>query len=601
MRATGYRIGIAALLGIQCVLFILLMAGCRPSPALERLVYTQGADELAEGEIKLLSYQQDSPDETDSISPQQENMDSSDRRDVLEDLPVWNAAGRDARAASNVVFDINATGDYDTAFSSRIEQAQQEDSRNQPEDELYSDLDLGANLTQEEDSKFIVDAYGNYIILPSRINRISAVGEIAGLIHMLGGGRRLVATSQSFVENRLAHIVFGEGQVLAAEPLWHGEGAESLSGEGFSKLLGLSPDVCIEISGEETFSREQVAKLREANIAYVVLPQLNTTENISTAISVLADVLGGRDNQNSIEAPELAIEYTAFCEKTIAGLQERTKRFSHNHIDFDNDKYKYGVKYLPESEPPDSGKYTIFINEWDDIVHCRLYSDDRLTLAGRGAAIAYSGYSNSPLSYYMSLAGVINTPAIYQDYNVESKWYVSPLSPTTRILSFLGGFGTIQPTGADLTKVGNGVYLGSPVFPGIIVPSEYVKARILADPIWQYYGLVTSSSGMNQDYGFLDEDGSIVKSNIVGAYDVFVNPAGVGSWTSGSAESILQAVWVAWKFQDAYSEVEVHQLVTEFYRTFYRYALNDEDIALIMQGRVDIPLRDEKPGEVDPG
>ena len=594
MRASGYRLCIASLF---CISLFFLLAGCRPSPALERLIYTQDADELADNDIRLLSYQYDSQEETDNISPQQENLDSPDKRDVLEDLPVWDRSGLVLRAASHVMFDQNAASNYDTEYSIRMEQTPQEDSRNQPEEEVVSELDQGANIMQEEDSKHIVDAYGNYITLPSQINRISAVGEIAGLIHMLGGGRRMVATSQSFAENRIARMVWGEEKVLAAKALWHDSGAECLSEEDFHTLLELNPDICIEISGEETFSREQVAMLREAQIAYVVLPQLNTTENISTAISVLADVLGGRDNQNEIDAPELAIQYAAFCEKVIADLDERTKRFSYNNIDFDNDKYKYGVKYLPEGEPPASGKYSIFINEWDAAVHCRLYSDDRVTLTGRGAAIAYSGYSNSPLSYYMSIAGVINTPAIYQDYNIESKWYVSPLSPTTRILSFLGGHGAIQPTGAVLTKVSNNVYLGSAEYPAIIVPSEYVKERILADPIWKYFGLATSSSGMNRDYGFLDEDGSIVKSNIVGPYAIYVNPAGVGSWTGGSAESILEAIWVAWKFQEAYTEAEVQEWMRDFYRTFYRYALSEEDMAVIMQGRADQPPEKEETDE----
>ena len=122
MRSSACRSCMASLFFIW--LFILL-AGCRPSPALERLVYTQDADELADSDIRLISYQYDSQEEADNISPQQENLDSSDKRDVLENLPVWDRAGLVLRAASRVMFDLNAVSDFDTEHAVRIEQTPQ--------------------------------------------------------------------------------------------------------------------------------------------------------------------------------------------------------------------------------------------------------------------------------------------------------------------------------------------------------------------------------------------------------------------------------------------------------------------------------------------
>jgi len=566
---------------------LFLLSGCRPSPALEKLLYTQDADDLADSDVKMVTNLDDSQRETDDISPQQETEDSQDKRDRIRDFPVWGVDGDDERPTADVEFDLNATEDLETEGVPPIERAPNEDSRNQPDEDIMSDLDKGASITPDEENKYIVDAYGNYILLPSDIRRVSAVGEIANILFMLGGGSRLIATSESLSANPLAGVVFGEERVLAVEALWEGWGDECLSDEDFFRLLALRPDICIEISGQGTFSREQVAQLRAAGIAYVVLPSLNTTENIRTAISVLADILGDQEGRNEIDAPALAKQYIAFCDSLVADLSKRVTRFSFNNIDFDNDKYKYGVKYLPGDNSSSAGKYSIFINEWDEEVYYRLFSGNKVTLTGWGAPLAYSGYSNSPLSYYMSLAGVLNTPAIYQDFNVESKWYVNPLSPTSRILTFIGGSGTIQPTGGILTRVTNPVSLGSADFPAIIVPSEYIKEKILADPMWKFFGEVTSSSGMTSGFGFLDEDGNIIRSNIIGEYEIFVNPQGVGSWFNGSAESVLEAVWVAWKFHGAYSEAEVYSIIRDFYQTFYNYELSGDELALIMKGRED--------------
>ena len=95
-------------------------------------------------------------------------------------------------------------------------------------------------------------------------------------------------------------------------------------------------------------------------------------------------------------------------------------------------------------------------------------------MEGKGVALARSGYSTNPLSYYMSLAGVVNTSAIYQDFNVESRWFVSPLAPTTRLLTYSGGVGTVQATNELLTKVGE-IQLGSTDFPAIIVANHEIK------------------------------------------------------------------------------------------------------------------------------
>ncbi len=254
-------------------------------------------------------------------------------------------------------------------------------------------------------------------------------------------------------------------------------------------------------------------------------------------------------------------------------------RFAHNQVDYNNDKYKNGVKFL--SGTYDSGKYSLFVSEWDDHAHYKMYNENRITMEGSGVALARSGYSTSPLSYYMGLAGVVNTSAIYQDFNIECRWFVSPLAPTTRLLTYSGGVGTAQATNELLTKVG-GIQLGSADFPAIIVADHEIKEKIQTNQMWKNYGKITSKSGIISDYGFLDEDGNIIKTTIVGDYRIYVNPGGAASWTDGSMESILEPVWIAWKFHNAYTEDEVRETVRTFYKKFYRYELSEQQIDRIL-------------------
>jgi len=155
------------------------------------------------------------------------------------------------------------------------------------------------------------------------------------------------------------------------------------------------------------------------------------------------------------------------------------------------------------------------------------------------------------------------------------------------VLAYAGGYGSVQPTGGVLTRINNNIYLGANNFPAIIVPSEYIKDKIAADPMWKNYGKVTSASGFTSDYGFLDEEGNIIKSNIVGDYKILVNPQGLACWTVGSAESVLEAVWTARQLKDAYSEEEFYNIIKDFYKKFYRHTLTEDELEMIMLGRED--------------
>ncbi len=77
-----------------------------------------------------------------------------------------------------------------------------------------------------------------------------------------------------------------------------------------------------------------------------------------------------------------------------------------------------------------------------------------------------------------------------------------------------------------------------------------------------------------------------VQSTIVGEYEIYVNPYGVGCWADGSAESVLESVWAAQIFHGAYTQEELEQTVREFYSSFYRYDLSAAELAAILSGEL---------------
>ena len=181
----------------------------------------------------------------------------------------------------------------------------------------------------------------------------------------------------------------------------------------------------------------------------------------------------------------------------------------------------------------------------------------------------------------MSLAGVVNAAAIYPDYGLTRSWYANPLTSVTKLLTVDGGYGRLPED--CLTQAGS-ARLGQEAFPAVVVRRASIAGALRADPLWASYPVVESASGLTTSNGFLDEDGSIVPTSIAGEYEIYVNPTGVGDWTAGSVESILEPLWISERFNGAFTDAEVEDAVRTFYREFYRHDLTEEELSGILAG-----------------
>ncbi len=574
---------------VVCSVTSFTLTGCRPSDALVDKVFTADASEVDwDNETSVIDNNKNNKEKDDELSPKDLDEKSSDLRDRERNNPI---PGKDTNKDSspNVVTDINANSDLTpkdkTTQSNNSEENDGTNTDNISDitkpigDEIGgngNNVDGGINSDDDGTPRDIVNAYGDVIEVPENVEHVTAVGDAALIVQMLGADNRLVASSSNIINDALAKNVFANEGLSQVSALWEGNGSTSISDNNFQELLVKQPQACFEISGQNTFTENQIATLKQNSIAYIALPDLKTTGDICQAVEIVGTVLG---NQNGIDAQANAKEYIDYFNSTISYVSSKVNRFTYKSIDFDNNRSINGIKYL--SNNTSEGHYSLYIMGWDNEAQYKLHNNSTVALQGNGMAAVLSGYSYSPTSYYMSIGGVVNAASTYIDYGTMKNWYANPITSVDKLLTVNGGHGALSDY--TLTKVDN-AYLGESLFPAIIVENNAIRDQIMKSDLWKNYGPITSSTGLTKDYGFLDASGSIVTSSIRGDYDILVNPQGVGSWTSGSVESILEPIWIASKFSNSISEDELKTKIKEFYKKFYRYDLNDSQVDNILKG-----------------
>ena len=415
---------------------------------------------------------------------------------------------------------------------------------------------------------------------------VTAVGETAVLVEMLGGPGCLLASSQSFTSNQWDRTVFA-GDIANVKTLWEGRGNKNISDKNFQKLLTLKPDICLINSGDCSFTDDQIEQLSKEGIQNVILPKLNNIDNLKSAVRLIGELLGDQSGNGGKNAPAIAEAYCEWADGIISKVDREVEAFRYNNIDFSKDRYMNRRDEMKETETK-TGLYTLFISDWDEEASYRLYSGSYLTLNGRGVAIAPSGYSITPLSYYLSEAGIVNRAAVAEDGFELKNYYVKPLDPSTRILDINGNKGTIPSqflTYINDPEAGK-IYLGDPRFPAIVVSNNAVKAAIEQDrdskKMWTVYPWV--SAGQVGGYGFLEEQGQVVSTTIHGPYQIYVLPDGAGSWNYASAEGVLASMWAAVKYNGSFSEEVLRDEIAYLYESFYDYSLTNIQIDNILEG-----------------
>lgn len=549
---------------------MLTLTACRESPVLQQRVYTQNAE----------------------IDPDQQNHDN-DQDHEIEDMDISSKKEQD-QADRKTEFDYSkptegtntAPVDSSKDMNDNSNQDNDDSSEDQPAGEQQ---DLVKPTSDDRVLRQIVDASGKQVEIPVDVDTVTAVGDVALYVEMLGGDDRLLASSESFTQNTYAKTVFGASEVSDVSTLWTKRGTTAMTDVNFKKLLKLDPDVCFIVSGDTTFTDAQIKELGEWYISVVTLPKLGTTKDIQKAIDIIAEVLGDKSAETGKKnAPSVASQYKDWMDRILSSVEEKDHVFGGaNKIDFDV-AYKKG--YTQNDDCADTGSYTLFISDWDETAHYTVGTDAYVIFEGTGMAVARTGYSTSPLTYYLSLGGACNTAAIARNVFSEQDLHVTTLFPTSFSITNSGykKWDLWNDYKEDFTKTtDNATRIGSSSFNKIIVASKDIKNRIDAEinasgySLWKNYGFqnVNGTTG----YGFIYNN-TIVYSNMQGACETVVNPSGVGSWTTGSPESPLEAMWASNIFSGDYDLTAIKSEISAFYETFYGYKPTDSVLTSILSG-----------------
>lgn len=571
---------------LMCFVLAFSFAGCRRSPALENVVYTDNAEVDPDNQSK--DNDENNTDSDDQISAKQKK--ENDRQmDQTENKAVKDEKEQDnPQDAEDLNYDESGLNDSSADASESNQQNDQTEDADSEGETDGSQEQANIEAGETDTPRQIVDAGGITVTLPTNVNKVCAVGDTAVYVKMLGGSNRLCATSASVTTNSLAKLVMGQEEIASTPALWNGTGSAEIGAAEFQQLITIHPEAILVVGADDSFSDEQLVTLQSLGIPIVTLAKYNTVQNIQTNINIIAEVLGDRsaDGDGKKDAKEVAKQYIDWMNKIIKDTLDKKLLYS------GTDNRNFGVDAANETnkDNAETGIYTLMINGWDANASYQIRSGSGSSsyASGQGVAFTSTGFRNTPNAYYLSIAGVANASAVASYAKVPSTNYVSPFVGSTQ-RAMINGTQTAKwdkdLNDARLT-MSDGRHIGDADFNIIIANSEMTKNNIENDALWQDFGFTTDANGIS-GYGFIDSaTGSLNPTNVYGPYTVVVNPCGFGSWVSGSPESPLEAIWALSVFHTelGITADTLKQYIREFYQNFYGVTLSEEGMTDILNG-----------------
>ena len=518
---------------LLALLLVFPLSACRESPVLHEVRYEQAAPQVDE--------------EQEMLDPENEG----ERDEQFDNEKDENAETmRDSEAGMGLL-DLEQPG-----AESSLDRLSAPAGGAPEEAESGEALDDGESVEMlpeavpggENAGKQIVDASGRAVTLPERAEHVTAVGWAAQMVEMLGGGGRLLAADQEFCASPLARAAFSD--LSAVKALWT-DGESPLSGEQFAALLALEPEVCFEISGENTFTDVQIRELEAHGVVYIVLPAPKGADALKQAAQLIAEVLDTHSGTGE-SAAAIAAQYAAWVDDTLRAADSALELTS------------------------------LYIADWDDAASYVLdHTRGVVEPEGSGLAMAFAPQKAQPVSAFMKAAGVVNESTRIMSTHRDSEYvYVTPMfhqfdpvvsGTRAAYYSGAGEYGAAF----DLfvaRMVSAAVYyqLGGTQFPAVIAANETVKQKLEANWFWQFHESDAS--------GYVTISGESFYCGVIGEYEIYVNPQGMCDWAQGSAESPLEACWVSCKFGGGLTLDQVKEKTGDFYARFFGLTLTESQL-----------------------
>lgn len=615
--------------GVLAVAICVSAAGCRQSDVIQNLVYTDNAEQtnktseqnLKSGEKKddaaALKKSEDGKD-NDGTSQKKGGSDSDATTASSGSTDTGKKAEKDASADADGTGGTSSKSEADGGSASGSEvsaagslngsgsQAAKVGSSGNSNDENGGSTkgnNKGSLSADDANAMEINDASGEKTYIPKDVKKVAAPGNAALIVQMLGGKGILCASSSSFLDSSLTDKVFSDELTGSPDTLWEDDSPTKMGDSDFKKLVADHPD-CVVLMEENTFTEEQKATLKKDSIGVVILPALSTTSDIKEAVSIVGQML--KNDGSTVDSVKLATAYGNYLDGLVSEVEKKGNGYySPEGYSFNVESAKEWYKNLASAA---SGRFTFYVDDWDQDGYFRVDTTGtgEAVIRQDGLALARYGFSGTPFSYFLTVGGVYNTLAD-EELDYKGDYYAIPfhyLNVADYPKKTAKGSVTSKPGAAYFTWFMNsaqfnpGKYLGDKEFPAVIVKNAEIKKEMEASEESgtglyrkgiQYHSGFTSTSGRDS-YVLLPK--SLWETETVASYTnyisddygIYVNPDGVGSWTDGSVESVLEAAWASYVFYpDGYYTLDkVENKVSEFYQKFYRYDVTDSDLKSIL-------------------
>lgn len=606
-------------------LLALGLGGCTHSDTITQTIYDNDPNN-PQGESQSVMLNDINAKQTTESLPKLANETSSKKKqDTDQNLPSYGKGTSDAlvakpvSASSKNAKDLNTKGkskqenrdqssgnasdsNKGTAKESTAGEGGQKDKKKgeNPDEKGKSKQNKGAGKNAKNDVKVYKD-YGDFPEIPTEIKRVTAVGEAAVIVSMLGGTERstpLVGADAELLDNKRAQKILKAKGLSKVKKLWKNDGDEEGDLASIDAVIKADPELCFVMEGDDTFTANQEKELLKKKIIVYELPSMSSASKITTAVSIVGQILEKGGNE---AAGKTAEDYKSFHSSLVKKLKEKNNGITGG---FD---YNSGKKVSSDATPMSS----LYVSDWD--YKARYNDKNGYLTTPKGVGVAQLGYSESPISYYMSVGGANNVAATGNFRNLDYKSVVWQFSLSKAPCAWNDWASidrskvtySLKGDGFDWSllaaHVGEGAGLGCKTYPGIIVANKKMRTAMESAAksehgIYYPYPLTSSSKGgviTNSTVGFYSgsnlvdscigrgTDGKSVLNDgkSVTTYGIYVNPAGsFSSWADGGVESVLEASWVYKTFRS--NDYDVEKDVEDFYSEFYGYDLSADKAEL---------------------
>lgn len=628
---------LAAVLAVLCAVCVLCaLPGCLPSDAITQKIYDNKDDSLEEDDAQKVLYNDIKAKKTVDTLPKLQNTKSKKKNETDQDLPRYGGDTSNALVAQPT---YKNEAQNRGKVSTKTEKSEKTDEERNSGDADKSSTGEGARSAAGRGTKKNADSgengsatgrhktkngsgknagnevkvyedYGDAPEIPKGITKVTAVGQAAVIVSMLGATAKktpLVGADAELLSDSRAKAALSKKSISKAKTLWKKDGA-SKDLLSVDRLVKADPDLCFVFEGDDTFTAKQQKELLENKIIVYVLPALTSARKIEYAVQLVAKILDKGGNE---QAQTVCDAYAKWHDDLVKELEDANGGITGGF------NYDTGKRVSTNAD----ALYTLYLSDWDATAR---YNDENggFLQSSSGAGVCELSYKDSPLCHYLSVGGVVNNAATgtWRSATLSGQTAVAwQFSQTTcpsafkywsRLDRSKVSYAPATGDGLDralMWNTGDRVGLGTDEFPGVIVKTKRIAGYLEKDAanstgIYHPYP-VSRTSGRTSVSGVGYTNGNSLVSSCIGTsesgsssvfydesgkangktYGIHVNPRGMtGSWTDGSVESVLESAWAYRTFRKP--DYDLESKVKGFYRTFFDHDLTDGEYDSIVAG-----------------